>query len=215
MELKKMADEREKLHELQFYKSLVQKYMSRTQIEALLATYDKKPTPWTFESQGHIYEDNQPAPRNPPIPPIPQALKQIQPPPRRPGEGSFWNNRTFQPTPKELPDRSTSKNAYINGSILYTYNKHGVLCVKCGEVGHTSWDCTGSVLPAWEQPYLQGLVFGDNPQVSCVSAGYGDFDGASLPYGHEDSRSSGSSSVKPSTGPFTAIACSSSCTLVP
>ena len=220
MKLKKMADEREKLRELQFYKSLVQKNMSRTQIEALLTTYDKKPAPasWTFESQGHIYEDDQTSPRKSVVPhpsaSHPQVLKQIQPASRRLDEGSFRNSRgPFQPTLKELPDRTSSKNAYINGFILYNYNKHGVLCVKCGEIGHTSRDCSGSVLPAWEQSYLKGLVFGDNPQVSFVSAGYGAFDGASLSYWYEDSRSSSSSSVKPSSGSFISTARFSSITV--
>ena len=42
IKLKKMIDEREKLRKLQFYKSLIQKNMFRTQIETFFTIYDKK-----------------------------------------------------------------------------------------------------------------------------------------------------------------------------
>ena len=45
LELKKMSEEKEKMKELQFYKNLVQERMSRTQIEALLTTHDRKSAP--------------------------------------------------------------------------------------------------------------------------------------------------------------------------
>ncbi len=115
-----------------------------------------------------------------------------------------------QPTPRELPDRKTSKNAYINGSMLYTYNKYDVLCVKCGEIGHTSKECPGPVLPAWEQSYLKGLVFGDSPQVSFVSASYGAYDGASQPYGTEQVKDTGSYSATARSDSVTVGAASSS-----
>ncbi len=52
-----------------------------------------------------------------------------------------------------MPDRSSSKNPYINGTKDYNRSREGILCVKCGYVGHTSKECTGDVLPAWKQAY--------------------------------------------------------------
>lgn len=69
------------------------------------------------------------------------------------------------------------------------------LCVKCGEIGHVSRDCTGRVLPAWEQSYLKSLVFGNNPQANFSAAGYGAFDGNLNPYGIDDTVSTDSSST--------------------
>ena len=82
-------------------------------------------------------------------PPNSQALKQIQSAPKGYDEGSYRGNRgPYQSTLRELSDRSTLKNVYINDIILYTYNKHDALCVKCGELRHTSRECPGPVLPA-------------------------------------------------------------------
>ena len=91
--------------------------------------------------------------------------------------------RKFQPTPKDLPDRSTSKNPYINGSLTWNWGKDGSLCIKCGELGHMGKNCSSTPLPAWERSYLQMLIFGDNPQANFASVGYGEFDGNIQAYG--------------------------------
>ena len=51
----------------------------------------------------------------------------------------FKNN---QPLPKDLPDRSTSKNPFINGTSTWSYPKDGQLCVRCGTKGHGSLGCS-------------------------------------------------------------------------
>ncbi len=63
------------------------------------------------------------------------------------------NQSQFRSEPKDMPDRSSSKNPYINDTKDYNRSRKGILCVKCGYVGHTSKECTGDVLPAWQQAY--------------------------------------------------------------
>ena len=67
----------------------------------------------------------------------------------------------------------------------------GPLCVRCGETGHIAKECTGRVLPVWEQSYLKSIVFGDNPQSNFCVAGFGSFDGNVSPYSVDFSSSSG------------------------
>ena len=105
--------------------------------------------------------------------------------PRRPlRDTPNTGNRRFNPRaePKELPDASKSKNPYINGTLIWSIDKDGVLCIRCGEIGHTGKNCNHMPLPAWEQSHLKHLVFGDPPQVSFAAAGYGAYDGAVQPY---------------------------------
>ena len=66
------------------------------------------------------------------------------------------------------------------------------------------------MLPAWEQSYLREIVFGNAPQVSFASAGFGEFNGRALPYrsGSERSNSYGGSSSSQSL--YTPISASSS-----
>ena len=59
----------------------------------------------------------------------------------------------------------------------------GPLCVRCGETGHIAKECTGRVLPAWEQSYLKSIVFGDSPQSNFCAFGFGSYDGNVSPYG--------------------------------
>ena len=117
--------------------------------------------------------------------------------------------------PKDLPDKSKSKNPWINGTRTYNYQKDGGLCVKCGHLGHIPRDCKEDVLPAWEQSYLKTIVFGDyTPQANFAAASYGSYDGNILPYGTsrsmDMSRSSSSGSATPSSSNAFTIAASSS-----
>lgn len=107
---------------------------------------------------------------------------------RRPlRDGPSYGNRRnpARPEPRELPEAIKSKNPYINGTLVWSIDKDGVLCVRCGEVGHIGRSCTSLPLPAWEQSYLRNLVFGDPPQVNFAIAGYGAYDGATKPYGSD------------------------------
>lgn len=64
--------------------------------------------------------------------------------------------RSFKPTPvpKDLPNRSLSKNPFINGrSIWKREESQGALCVKCRELGHMGKNHNGPndlgpILPA-------------------------------------------------------------------
>ena len=110
-----------------------------------------------------------------------------------PSTGSRFKSQ--QPTPKEMPDRTVSKNPWINGTLSWSYGKDGLLCVRCGTKGHSARNCDGSPLPAWEQSYLRMIVFGDNPQVNFASVGFGEYDGATKPYGTEIPKSSAASTI--------------------
>ena len=58
-------------------------------------------------------------------------------------------SRNTQPTPREMPDRTTSKNPYINGTTSWSYKEDGQLCVMCGTKGHIAPACDTAPLPAW------------------------------------------------------------------
>ncbi|KAL9001958.1 MAG: hypothetical protein Q9188_005090 [Gyalolechia gomerana] len=98
-------------------------------------------------------------------------------PPLRDAPTSGNRRGPFRPEPKGLPEASKSKNPYINGKLIWSIDKDGVLCV-----GHIGRSCTHLPLPVWEQSYLRNLVFGDPPQVNFAIAGYGAYDGATKPY---------------------------------
>lgn len=97
------------------------------------------------------------------------------------------NNNNRQPIlpyelPTNFPDRSTSRNPFINKTRTWT-KELGALCVCCGKCGHTSKQCTDGYLPAWERAYLEEIVFGDPPQASFVQLGGGEQDQSATPFG--------------------------------
>lgn len=85
--------------------------------------------------------------------------------------------------PANLPDRTTLRNSYINGTWIWIYKQVGSLYVNCGQCGHTSKACSEPQLPAWERSYLKEIVFGDPPRSMFASYGAGYFDGDTLPFG--------------------------------
>lgn len=111
------------------------------------------------------------------------------------------NRRFPRAEPKELPDASKLKNPYINGTLISSIDKDGVLCVRCGEIGHTGKNCSHMPLPAWEQSHLKQIVFGDPPQVSFTAAGFGAYDGAVQPCGSSYSGSSHSGPSQSTSSP--------------
>lgn len=184
-ELSELLDEDLHSREFQLYKDLVHRNMDHDKIEALLLSC-KTDTPspkWGHEPSTFTRPSSVPLPK--------QAT--YNPPVQGPGYGpsSFGNSRlpyrSALPS-KNLPDRSTSKNQYINGKSVWGPG-HGALCVKCGETGHVMKDhigpnSYGPVLPAWEQSYLRNIVFGDmSAQSYFCTAGYGAYDGQTTPYG--------------------------------
>ena len=245
IEIQKLHDEESKTDELQFYKDLVQKNLPKHQVASLLASHQaSKQTQQTpvhqpphYQSWSFPSEQSRPS-SEPPVEAFRNRFQSQQPTnDRRPsyqseappvlasnpnksnvGRGGFTGptRRHYQPTPKEIPDRSTSRNPYINGSTTWSFKKDGQLCVKCGTPGHGSPSCDNSPLPAWEQSYLKMIVFGENPQSNFAAVGLGAYDGAIQPYGagpglgsRKPSTTSSSSSSQGQDTPMSSSICSS------
>ncbi len=177
LEIQKLFEEEIKSKELIFYKDLAERNMSKSQIDALMTAYHSAATPnqgpgWTFHSDPPQF---QPAPPLMPATYKPEtADRALILNPNRGNMGSKPPARKFEPyvLPKDLPDRKTSKNQWINGTRTWSFQE-GRLCVKCGHVGHVSKECKNNVLPAWEQSYLKSIVFGESPQSNFAMASYG------------------------------------------
>ena len=191
IEVKKLFEEELKQDELTFYKQLAQRNLGKHQIETLLTSYHAEKTrvhnpgpSWSFHVDPPEPEDLRKPPTyqsEPSRPPLAQNSSKAN-------EGPRTDNQSRQPfkgrypSSKPLPNRSESRNPWINGSKEWSF-KDGRLCIKCGHLGHIASDCKEEHLPAWEQAYLREIVFGQPPQVSFAAAGYGSYDGASKPYG--------------------------------
>ncbi len=203
MEIKKMYEEQIRHDELHFYKQLAQQNLPKQKIDALLSSYHTSKqkvqgSRWGFFTDSPSFEtpqpqqhgsyqpqpafQSQPPPYTSPAPPTKPVLEQNPnkanagpprnaPPPRNQGKQ------------KPLPDRSESRNLWINGSKQWYIDKDGRLCVRCGHVGHIATTCTDDPLPAWEQSYLREIVFGHSAQVSFTQASFGEYDGGIKPYG--------------------------------
>ncbi|KAK4697103.1 hypothetical protein P7C71_g925, partial [Lecanoromycetidae sp. Uapishka_2] len=139
IEIQKLWDKEVKSDELHFYKKLAQTNIPQNQIDTLLTSY-------------HIAKTGgQPGPINQPStwvahdtyrPPLQESSNNRQRPPsytseRPSGQRDQQDSGTKdtstsrfakpEPTPKELPDRSLSKNPWINGTLHWSYNKDGQL----------------------------------------------------------------------------------------
>ncbi|KAL8795801.1 MAG: hypothetical protein Q9182_007484 [Xanthomendoza sp. 2 TL-2023] len=190
-EVSKLLEEESKEKELNILRSMV-RGLPPTQVEALKTAYAANPegmASWICDL--HTIPRTSCAPpvqdRNLYVPPLqdPLPADQSNRPPLAPTTG----NRGYpKPYSKPLPDRSESKNPFINGTLEWRIDRDGVLCVKCGELDHTGRQCPNSPLPSWEKAYLRALVFGDEPQASFVEASFGLYDGACKPWGHPDNK---------------------------
>lgn len=206
LEVQKLFEEEFKHDELEFYKSLAQKNLQKHQIEALLTSYHATKASHAVATPSHqpwaIHEDTRSQAQDKPgsqppsyryeTPVSQQPSYQIQQSRPLQQQSSSRQNQNANdrlrpkheaPQPHDLPDRSTSKNPWINGTLTWSFDKDGRLCVKCGTKGHNSIDCKNTSLPSWERSYLRMIVFGDNPQTNFASANYGAYDGQLRAYG--------------------------------
>ncbi|KAI1003748.1 hypothetical protein K3495_g4460 [Podosphaera aphanis] len=72
-----------------------------------------------------------------------------------PGRNQQENASNFSNT---LPPRHLSKHPMINGSEAFRRDL-GILCIRCGLLGHTGKSCREIPLEQWEQSYSKDLVF--------------------------------------------------------
>ena len=212
LEIQKLFDEEIRSDELSFYKSLAQQNLSKTQIDSLLTAYQAKKQEqpakprWTFNPDPVVeIMPSQLPTYYPPPQPQPQAQGQLQRQPYPQNRNDNYQQRANGGNPnnkgrsayqgqKDIPNRSESKNPWINGSRQWAMSRDGRLCVKCGNLGHIATECADEALPAWEQSYLREIVFGQVPQVSFAASGYSFFDSSAKPYGGYSILSNSSSS---------------------
>ncbi|KHJ30453.1 hypothetical protein EV44_g5491 [Erysiphe necator] len=70
------------------------------------------------------------------------------------GASGIQNGGTYP----ALKPRSESLHPIINGTESFGPARNGLLCVRCGEKGHTKVVCRNKTLPYWERAYLAEKV---------------------------------------------------------
>ncbi|RKF55792.1 hypothetical protein OnM2_086044 [Erysiphe neolycopersici] len=61
-------------------------------------------------------------------------------------------------TSQNKPPKPLSRHSFVNGTKNYS-REMGIICVRCGDIGHKKPECIGSALEWWEQAYLKELVW--------------------------------------------------------
>ena len=207
--VQKLDEEEHKAKENEILRSLVQKTMSKDQLDSLVASFQTSAgasprSSWSLDglsklldklnqtngsnppTNGNYYGNHYPSQR--PSDRYEQASYTAQNANRRNGSGpdalrkpSASNN--YRATPRDLPDKSKSLNPFINGSKPYSMRADGPMCVRCGELNAKKDDGHKCLpLPAWEQSYLREVVFGTPAQSNFAAAGFGEFDGRVNPW---------------------------------
>ncbi|KAL8646371.1 MAG: hypothetical protein Q9210_006179, partial [Variospora velana] len=164
-EVSKLISEESKDRELGLLRSLIQgmpttiQSLPTVQVEALRAAFPSGEMPeWVRRlqaTQGNPNVPSTPLPRQETWTDRRQDTRpDNRPPPSQNNRrllGQTTGNRGYQrPQPQDLPDKSKSKNEYINGTLIWSISKDGLLCVKCGELGHIGKQCANLPLLAWE-----------------------------------------------------------------
>ncbi|RKF54515.1 hypothetical protein GcC1_210053, partial [Golovinomyces cichoracearum] len=67
---------------------------------------------------------------------------------------------------QNMPPKNLSRNSLINGSRIYN-KEMGILCIRCGGIGHRKPECAGPQLEWWEQSYLRDMIW---PKINVNSA---------------------------------------------
>ncbi|POS81890.1 hypothetical protein EPUL_006695, partial [Erysiphe pulchra] len=70
--------------------------------------------------------------------------------------------------PRSTPPWHLSKNNFINGTVPY-HRDMGLLCLQCGQIGHTKTSFAEQPLVNWEQTYLKELLW---PPMNANFAGH-------------------------------------------
>lgn len=86
--------------------------------------------------------------------------------PEQPPMGPKYQSNRYNQRSK--PPKHLSRHPIVNGSRAYSKDA-GVLCIRCGELGHKRPECTQKPLEWWEQTYLKDLVM---PSIDANYAGY-------------------------------------------
>ena len=214
-ELQKLEEEERRLNELSAYKQLACQNQTKQQVDSFLSSYhsSKKHPQFTIAVDPGLTQDAMPIPSLPP----PYRSEDARPENARPpltqnpskanidaGQSSGYQGPRFRgkqagQAPKDMPDRSNSQNPFINGSKSWSMSGDGVLCVKCGHLGHISKECHDQVLPPWEQAYLKEIVFGQSAQVNFASLSLGEYDSNTRPYGSHPSTTSSPGVLTPAS----------------
>ena len=238
--VEKLNEEEHKARENEILRSLVQKTMSKEQLDSLVSSFQtnagspKVQPQWSLEGlsklldklnqsngnsnppstahyPGNYYPDQSPSDRYERAPYIAQN------PNRRNGTGPDLrkpSTGTYRSTPRDLPDKSRSQNPFINGAKSYSMRGDGPMCVRCGEMNAKKDDghkC--QPLPAWEQSYLKEVVFGTPAQSNFAAAGFGEYDGRVYPWSRPTLDGSDSSSSAPMRTPSSGSSTSNSVTI--
>ncbi len=230
--VQKLDDEEHKARENEILRSLVEKTMSKAQLDSLVSSFQTNagattaPPQWNLDGlsklleklnqpsskgngSGGYHADHRPSDRSEPPP-----YNIAQNPDRRNGSGPDYRDNVLRKpsagrpyqnnsSVREINDRSKSKNPFINGSRPYSIRADGPLCVRCGELNAKKDDGHRCLpLPAWEQSYLRELVFGTPAQSNFAAAGFGEYDGNVSPWSGSSS-SNQSTVATPSSGSVT------------
>ena len=174
-------------NELEFLRRMVKGRVSSEPIPELMKSYTRQtsvpfPLPTAYNTCAYLSTFQ-----------FRQQLAQPQaPPPVRAQSNSPIPHRTSQPQADQkqdnapfkkaapyqshapagsLPPRTASHNPFINESTKY-HQGMGMLCVKCGDLGHKSNVCTKPAITNWERAYLKEIVFGIGSQVGYTLAGF-------------------------------------------
>lgn len=211
MKLGKFFSQQMRANKLSFHKDLIEKYLPRHQLEALFTSYHTKFQYPSKQSsfEWAIYSD--PHQLLPPYPPQSPYLSQSFVPhifndtKIFAGRSNKGNEavRKSDVAFRSLPDRKTSKNAFVNETPGWSMNKNGRFCVRCGNFKHIKTECADPTLAYWEKAYLKEVVLGQNAQVNDTTVGFETSEASSS--NGDGNHTPRSSTASTETSPFASV----------